>query len=341
MNKRRNAVLVAFGLAFLICLGLLMLARRSDYTKRDSITGLSPWSSISPTPSTTGPFAGPQTTGDPVTEQQSRFSAAFATPISFFGRVVDQTGASVPLADIKMAANDKALGGKPSEYTLKSDAEGLFSITAIKGLTLAVEVSKPGYRVVPPADGKVTSSGIFDYGLLSTRGRHHPQKEKPVLFTLRKPGQIEPLEKVGKRNFTIQRDGTPLTISLDRTGQHDVVLRCWNSDRLRAEGQRQYDWRFEASVLNGGLVPYKGLDTDAPMDGYVAQDVVEMPSSLPPEQWRRFVERSYFIRFDDQTFARAKLEMRAGGDHFVVWESVFNPKPGSRNLEEPSSPSPR
>jgi hypothetical protein len=165
-------------------------------------------------------------------------------------------------------------------------------------------------------------------------------KEKPVLFTLRKPGQIEPLEKVGERNFRIQRDGTPLTISLDRSGQHDVVLRCWNSDRIGPEGQRQYDWGFEASMLNGSLVPYNGLDTEAPMDGYVGRDVVEMPSSLPPQQWRRFVERTYFIRFGDQTFARAKLELRAGGDHFVVWESVLNPKPGSRNLEERMSASP-
>lgn len=339
MNKRQNAVLAGLGLALLTGLGLFIRVRSSGDIPRDKMATLSPLSSTSPAP-VPRTFAGPEVNNS-LTEQQARFSAAFATPILFFGRVVDQTGAPVSLADVKIAANDKAFGGKPSEYSLKSDADGLFSIAAIKGLTLAVEVSKAGYHVIPPADGKVTSSGIFDYGLSPSRGRHHPQKEKPVHFTLRKPGQIEPLEKVGEKNFRMQRDGTPVTISLDRSGLHNVVLRCWNNDLKRAEGQRQYDWRFEATVPNGGLVPYQGLDTEAPADGYVAKDLVEMPSSLPPQQWRRSVERLYFIRFDDQTFARAKLEVRAGGDHFVVWESVFNPKPGSRNLEEPVSAVPR
>jgi hypothetical protein len=272
------------------------------------------------------------------TEQRERFLAAFATPISFFGRVVVKYGAAVTLADIKIAANDKAFGGRPSEYVAKSDANGLFSITGIKGLTLSVEVSKPGYQVIPPADEKVTSSGIFEYGLSSSRGRHHPEKEAPVLFTLRKPGMLEPLHKVGQKNFRIQRDGTPLTISLDQVGQHKVMLRCWNNNLQRLEGQRQYDWRFEIAVLDGGLVPRAGLDPEAPVDGYVPKDLVEMPASLPPHEWHGFVERSYFIRFDDQSFARAKLEVHAGGDHFVAWESVFNPKPGSRNLEESESP---
>jgi hypothetical protein len=62
-------------------------------------------------------------------------------------------------------------------------------------------------------------------------------------------------------------------------------------------------------------------------------ETVEMPASLSRTQWRSSAERSYFVRFEDQTFARVKLEMQAGGDHFVVWESYYNPKADSRNLE--------
>jgi hypothetical protein len=338
MHNKRNAGLTAIGLALVVCLVLYTKIRSGGTpgTKPDMLNP-GPIASLMPVSSPTSAVIGPTASSVSQTEQQSRFIAAFATPISFFGKVVDQHGSPVPLTDVKMAANDKAGGGKPSEYTLKSDADGLFTIAGITGLTLSVEVSKPGYRVIPPADGKVTSSGVFEYGLSSIRGRHQPHKANPVLFTLRKPGNLESLQKVGQRNFRMQRDGTPLAISLDQKGQHHLVLRCWNNDLQRAAGQRQYDWRFEAAVVNGGLILSDGVETEAPVEGYVTKDLLEMPSSLPPQEWRGFVERSYFIRFDDQTFARAKLEIHAAGDHFVAWESVFNSQPGSRNLEEPDA----
>ena len=83
----------------------------------------------------------------------------------------------------------------------------------------------------------------------------------------------------------------------------------------------------------GGLLKREdAFAFEAPQEGYAASNTNDMPASLG-NQWRSFAERSYFIKFDDGTFARANLEMHAAGDHFVVWESFFNPKPGSRNLE--------
>jgi hypothetical protein len=266
--------------------------------------------------------------------QEKRFVDAFRKPIAFYGRVVDQYGNAVGQADVKMAANDKPLGGRPSEYVRKSDNGGLFSITGIVGLTLAVEVSKPGYLVIPPADKKVTSSGLFEYGLSSVRGPHRPSEGEPVIFTLYKPGTPEPIEKVGKKNFRIARDGSPLSISLDQGQAHQVILRCWNTDASRPQGQHQYDWRLEITVLGGGLIHRAGsFDFEAPKDGYANSDTIEMLASLPAANWDSMAERAYFIRFADGVFARASLEMHAGGDRFVVWESFLNPKAGSRILE--------
>lgn len=263
--------------------------------------------------------------------QERAFITAFKTPIAFYGRVIDQHGEPVPEADVKLSANDNAFGGQPSEYTRKTDASGMFSITGIGGLTLAVEVFKPGYSVIPPVYGKTTSSGLFEYGL--SRGPYQSSKSAPTIFTLYKIGAVEPLVKVGEKNFRIARDGAPLSIALYQQGGHQVVLRCWNQELQRPTGQRQYDWRLEVSVPNGGLVARKdAFDFEAPDASYLPSDSVEMPTSLG-NQWRSFAERSYFIHFDDGTFARGNLRMRAAGDHFVVWESFFNPKPGSRNLE--------
>jgi hypothetical protein len=143
----------------------------------------------------------------------------------------------------------------------------------------------------------------------------------------------EPLVKVGEKNFRIARDGSPLSISLDQQGGHQIVLRCWNQELARPPGQRQYDWRFEITVPNGGLIVRKdAFEFEAPEGGYLRSDSVDMAATLG-NHWRSSAERSYFLRFDDETFGRVELEMQAGGDHFVVWESFLNPKAGSRNLE--------
>ncbi|PYI91943.1 MAG: hypothetical protein DME97_12180 [Verrucomicrobia bacterium] len=264
--------------------------------------------------------------------QERNFISAFNTPIAFYGRVIDQYGDPVPEADVKLSANDKAFGGRPSHYTRKTDTGGRFSIEGIAGITLGVEVSKPGYHSIPSAYGKVTSSGLFEYGL-SSKGPYQSSKDVPTIFTLHKVGMLEPLVKVGKKNFRIARDGSPLSIAIDEQGAHQVIFRCWNQEMQRPANQRQYDWRLEITVPNGGLLRREdGFAFEAPQDGYVSSDTIEMLVSMG-NQWRSLIERSYFINFNDGTSARANLEMHPGGDHFVVWESFFNPKPGSRNLE--------
>lgn len=270
--------------------------------------------------------------------KQQAFIAAFKTPITFYGRVIDQHGKPVPDAHVTLSANDRPMGQPNSEYVRTADAEGRFSIDNIVGLTLAVAVAKQGYKGIPQNDSRtVTSSGLFEYGLESIRGPHQADRNAPVIFRLHKIGVVEPLMKIGEKNFRIARDGSPLSIALDEQGAHQVVLRCWNQELQRPAGQRQYDWRLEVSVPNGGLVARKdAFAFEAPQDGYLPSDTVEMPAALG-NQWRSFAERSYFIRFGDGTFARANLRMRAGGDHFFVWESFFNPKAGSPNLESPAA----
>jgi hypothetical protein len=261
--------------------------------------------------------------------------SAFGTPIEFYGKVVDQKGEPVPAANVKFVANDKPTGGRPSQFKREADNSGNFFLSNVAGLTLSVEVSKLGYRPIPPEYGKVTSSGIFDYGLSSAKGPHRPDRGNPVVFRLHKVDPQGPLVRIEEKHFRIARDGSPLSISLDRTGSrnHEVILRCWNTEVEGATQQQQYDWSFEISVAGGGLVRRSDeLDFQAPETGYVGKDQVVMTHNLPLNQWQSFAERSYFIFFDDGTFARADMRIRAAGDHFVVWQSYLNPS-GSRNLE--------
>src|SRR5439155_18789841 len=116
--------------------------------------------------------------------QQEAFIAAFKTPISFYGRVIDQYGGPVPQADVKLSANDKASGGRPSEYTRKTDSDGRFSIRGIWGITLAVEVSKRGYRGIPPTEAQPSSSGLFESWVskASFHGPHGSTQNAPTIF---------------------------------------------------------------------------------------------------------------------------------------------------------------
>lgn len=261
-----------------------------------------------------------------------RFAALFWTPISFYGKVVDQFGQPVPDARVELIPNNKVLGEHLSTYVRTTDAAGNFSIRGIHGITLAVEASKSGYQVIRGKDNVLTSSALFEYGVPSDSGPALPTRDHPAIFALYKYGPLEPLTKIEHKMFRIARNGAPVTVSLDPA--HQVVLRCWNAELSRPDGQRQYDWSLEISVVNGGIIQRENdLISEAPVAGYQPSERIEMPASLPATQWKNSARRSYFVRFDDDVFARVNLDMEAGGGHFFIWESFLNPKAGSRNLE--------
>lgn len=267
-------------------------------------------------------------------EQVSKFNAAFATPINFYGKVVDQHGKPVLQADISYSIIDQPWKFDSSKGKRTADTSGNFSITGVHGGTLGIEVKKSGYRQLPYSDDKVTSAKMFYYGL-----GHPPQSspQSPIVFTLHNPGVLEPLMKVGERNFRLARDGTPIEISLELNapgGTHKVILRCWNKElEPRPAGQREYDWRLEIAVPSGGITDRSDpMVFEAPESGYKPSVTIDMPTTAKP-RWSSSAERSYFLRFSDGVHASINIRMHAGGDHFVVWESHLNPKPGSRNLE--------
>jgi hypothetical protein len=250
---------------------------------------------------------------------------AYDTPITFYGRVIDQHGDPVAAAKISYGAIDHFLS-KGSEYNGYSDAHGYFSIDEIKGIALTVGVWKEGYYGI---DGK--SAATFAYGINpdSTRSLP-PTKDNPAIFLLHKMGETEPLIRVSSRQIDVPRTGQTMSIDLatGRTGQGSLQVASWIGDSK----QRPFDWRYLLSVPGGGLVERKGqFDFEAPAAGY--QPAIEVNMATTAEQWTSRLTRQYFAKLADGRYARFSIRFYAGSRNFVVLESYLNPNPGSRNLE--------
>jgi len=257
--------------------------------------------------------------------QMKEIAAAYNTPINFWGKVVDEKGNPVPGALAKMGAADQPLK-TGTEYERITDANGLFSVTGAKGLSLSVDVSKAGYYRTDRSRGQVS------YFYPSGNKVPLPTQNSPTVFELRKMGETVPLVHVTELSLRIPKNGSSVEVNLETgltIGQGDLKVQCWTNDQAK-DAQGHYDWKCLLTVPGGGLVERKDqFAFEAPLEGY--QESVELTPS--PEKWTSYVERQYFVKLSDNRYARINFDMRTGGEHFFVIESYFNPTPGSRNLE--------
>ena len=189
-------------------------------------------------------------------QQQARpaFLQPFNTPISFWGKVLDEKGAPVSSATVELGTADRPWE-EGTSYERITDEKGLFSIIGVKGLSISVDVSKDGYYKTS------RSRGQFSYAQPSTNKDPLPTPDNPTVFELRKTGQFESLVQVGSF-VKVPRDGTPVDISLE-TGQPVAAgtgalrVEAWTNDKL-GDPQGHFDWRCRISVPGGGLIERRG-----------------------------------------------------------------------------------
>ena len=256
-------------------------------------------------------------------------------PLNFYGHVVDENGAGVSGATVKITYTyfDVTLPqyrfrGDRS-FTIKSDAQGFFTIKGVKGYSLGLDVGKEGY---------FASTNNFRGAVYVHPARGYeftPDASKPVVFRLRKKGVAEPLIRRSK-SYRLPRDGAPVFVDLatGRTNSPmpDLKIQAWTDDSHK-DAQSRYDWRVMIEVLNGGLIERGDeFQYTAPEQGYVTSFRWDYPRSKGAD-WRSDATSSMFIRLrNGEMYARIKFEMIAGGDHFCMIESFLNPS-GSHNLE--------
>lgn len=324
--KRRTIVVVSalllLGLFFISYLARPRVRVPQELGTRSAVLGApNSASAISPVASTNTVLNSSEADQRAVVE---KVIESLSMPIVFYGKVIDQFEAPVVGAQVNYTVLDK-FAESGSDYQGKSDANGNFSISDIKGGALSVGVRKQGYYRI---DGK--SSGDFAYGIgLDPTLREAPTKDKPAIFVLQRRGAGGPMYHVESIQIDIPA-GAPLKLDLatGRTGRGDLLV----TSSLGAVESNQFDWHYDLDISGGGLIEREGeFDFEAPSDGY--KEHVEVGSNANDERWLPSISKDYFARLKDGRYARFSIRFYPGDRNFIVVESFVNPNVGDRNLE--------
>lgn len=336
MNRKRTSIIAFIGLAVV---GLIIYCLRptsapisqSPKSPVEPSENVASFNKVISTPANPEPVnldKPAAVENQPDTNQRKAYLTAFLTPISFWGKVVDEKGNPVPGATVKLGVNNNPdpMGGAATDDRT-TDANGLFSITGAHGIALNVEVSKEGYYSTDK------SRGTANYVLTNNTDLPVPTADAPAVFVLRKMGETVPLIRVKRQQVPVPKNGSPVDVNLETgaAGQGGIRVECWTEDQSK-NAQGRYNWRCRISVPGGGLAERTDqYGFEAPPNGYQPSNEIAM--SQTAEKWNKGTSKEYFAKLPGGNYARFSFRLTTGGQHFFVMESYVNPTPENRSLE--------
>jgi hypothetical protein len=253
--------------------------------------------------------------------------ADWKTPISFYGRAVDQDMHSVPGASVRFEWTDLSPKGTSTRQTT-ADANGFFSLANAEGKNLGVYISKAGYVVA-----KKSKARAFEFGDPSEPNFYEPDAKNPVLFVLRKTGQGVPLVRRSVE-VVLPRDGSSQAIDL-ATGRiqtdGNLSVQSWKPWPPRPASP-PYDWKIQLTMSGGGFIEApEEFAFEAPETGYSPIfELIEKSENVGA--WKVSADQSLYFKLDKpDRYGRMKIRTD-GNSRYVFIDYFFNPS-GSRNLE--------
>jgi hypothetical protein len=246
------------------------------------------------------------------------------TPISFYGKVIDQDGSPIEGAAVQLSWNDTSPEGTSKRFVL-SDAKGQFSLTNVEGKILVVAVSKDGYFTSRIAQNS------FEYASKAEPNYHVPDRQKPVLFRLAHKAGAEPL--VYHKLRVPFGDGQPpprvdlQTGALSDSGQFELHVEKAEMD----VNSRKYDWKARIRMHGGGVIETKEpLPLPAPESGYQSEVTYDFAASDP--QWTAGTEKYFTGCFGNpRKYFRAELYIAPDQSRSIL--KYWLNSSGSRILE--------
>ena len=256
--------------------------------------------------------------------------------MDFYGRLLDQDSKPVPNAEIRYAASGYGLTGLAPRYepdVTNSDRKGNFEIHVYKGGLLYIEnMECKGYEFEPG-----NNPACFEFRNNRT-DRHHPDKENPVVFRLRKKHSEAVVLLSCKSRIWLSDDteeewtgwdlakGAPATST--RKGNADYF---WDYAVTGENNPEKGEWTLTIKMNgeNAGVLISDKLLYEAPTDGYAKEATLSFKYSEKPP-----LNHLYLRLRDCGMYARLDVEHGSVSEKGVYFscKAVINPY-GSRSLE--------
>ena len=257
----------------------------------------------------------------------------WSMPISFYGKVVDETGSSIAGAKIKFAWTDLSPSGA-SHQDAVSDVLGLFKLEGVHGKNLGVSVAKEGYFAShrdPPG---------FEYADHNNREFHVPNPANPVIFHLRKKAAKEQLvyQSISKNipydqavaYYNLQTGAITQEAPTDAAPAIKIGV-----TRTIAGPGEPHEWSCAVEALNGGVCETtEEFPFLAPEEGYVPSWMYSASTASPGFKGTASV--SLYVRTNGGDYGRLEISAtdprtREQGA-FITVDSFLNVS-GSRVLQ--------
>jgi hypothetical protein len=260
-------------------------------------------------------------------------------PIVFYGKVVDENGKAVPEAKIAFMWTDMSAKGSSTTDT-RSNSSGLFELSGVRGKLLQVRATKEGYY-----SSEDNPLG-FEYAAFFEPHYHQPDSNNPVVFRLRKAGEISEDILVRETMMSINPNGTPSFIDLQTTRKANgsnahIAIRI---NRSNPNEQKRYTWSASIEGINkSGLI--ESTDEfmfEAPQSGY--KEKYEYEYAENSQNWKSKMKKNYYVTGNEgKLFGRIEVEFIPRYQNTAaISVRFFMNSTGSRNLEyDPGKALPR
>lgn len=204
-------------------------------------------------------------------------------PVDFYGRVLDQYGNAIPSVSISCQTmrtallDSGAVDAGTYVFTVKTDAEGLFSIKGFSAINFSVKnLEREGYI---PAEEELTKSTYS-----TEPGKVISSASAPKIFHMWKlDGEREPVLR-DMHHCRPFNDGTAEEIKINQGNESlgSILITVKVDTDSYSPDRRRWNWSFTAEVPDGGI-----LLTDAPMpylapeSGYASKIYLQMNTGDP------------------------------------------------------------
>lgn len=169
---KKRGVLLAVGVLFLLFLAWFR------WTRNETMPGEAPPTEPVAVAPSKIPHKAPR-------DFNAETNSLLLTPITFYGKVVDQHSKPIADATVLTISTDTLLG-HGTDRMRRTDANGLFTLSGAHGSSLVIEVSKEGFHQLTNLQSRQhnmpPSKKGFAYALDQGEGIHKPDKANPQVF---------------------------------------------------------------------------------------------------------------------------------------------------------------